>query len=123
MAATNIDDLAAFFREKGDLHDVRVSDLVLSLCDGYLQFTLDDFNSNTADLPEYPGKAPGIIRFVDVRDCNLDFDVNERFLWIFEAEVRQIEGATTARTGVMLKFVPTGSLSLTCSGATIERTA
>lgn len=71
---TNIEDTAAFFLALGGMHDARFH-VSANPSDKTLMIDVDDINSSTLDLPEYPGKQKSTFTFSKVTNVCMDYEI------------------------------------------------
>ena len=91
MNIENINQPSVYFKALGGLHDSRICKLLWDNEARILSISIDDLHANFLDLPEYDGFQPIMIKFVDVSFVDIDTQVYENALSIYELETREID--------------------------------
>ena len=112
MNIENINQPSAYFKALGGLHDSRICKLLWDDEARILSISIDDLHANFLDLPEYDGLQPILIKFVDVSSVDIDTQVYENALSIYELEARDIDSFFD----VEIKCSPGGLIKCKCKG-------
>jgi hypothetical protein len=113
MKRVRIDNLEAFLRELGGLHDAWISNVFVDAEQRALMLTIDDINANFEGLPEYK-QRPAILEFEAVTHVALDIDLSEGLMIssadvtrdgdFFQLEISMSAGYWRTETPIIAKF-------------------
>ncbi len=85
---TTIEDPAAFFLALGGMHDARFH-VRVNPSDKILMIDVDDINSNSLDLPEYPGKQKSTFTFSKATNICMDDEIEDsKNCRIYDIEIK-----------------------------------
>jgi hypothetical protein len=100
----------------GGLHDATIISLAWSAEDRRLLIEIDDINSNTNGLPEYPGPIRATFVFSEVTLLELKADLAEDGLMVYEWKMSR-KGPDRQASSISL--TPGGELAIECRSVEI----
>lgn len=95
----------------GGLHDAIILSLAWSAEEGCLWIAVDDINSNTNGLPEYPGPISATLVFSEVTHLEVNANLLEDGMMIYEWAIACKWPDTYASS---LSLSPGGKLTIEC---------
>ncbi|MEF9387002.1 hypothetical protein V4890_15465 [Ralstonia solanacearum species complex bacterium KE056] len=102
-----------FFKSLGGLHDASVNGISWDMKNKSMEITVDDINSNFEGLPEYKGKKPASIVFIDVGWTKFSVDVFDRDVCrIYDVDVTEV--GLDGGFEFVVKLSPGGKIELAC---------
>ena len=105
----NVVDPRNFFGELGGLHDALITTLSWDKEDQVLRISIDDLNSNFLDMPEYKGRRPVEIVFIDAQNLDCDLQISSSNFSIYDLAIEEEAGYS-----INIKCSPSGYLKCHC---------
>ena len=100
----------------GGLHDAIILSLAWSAEERCLRIVVDDINSNTNGLPEYPGPRSATLVFSEVTHLDVNANLTVAGLMVYDWTIARQE-PTTYTLSLMLS--PGGKLTIECQSIEI----
>jgi hypothetical protein len=72
-----VEDPIEFAAELGHLQDVCIDSVSVEIDDQVLYLVVDDLHANFESLPDYPGKRPCALIFLNVANFRIDVDLSD----------------------------------------------
>jgi hypothetical protein len=100
----------------GGLHDAIILSLAWSAEERCLRIVVDDINSNTNGLPEYPGALGATLIFSEVTQLEVNANLTVGGLMVYDWTIARQEPTTYASS---LMLSPGGKLTIECQSIEI----
>lgn len=111
-----LNDAATFFEKLGGLHDARVDRLTWVADIRRMSVLVDDIHSNALGMDEYCGPTPAELAFDGVETMDVDFQIADVSLKIYELEAVVVKG----KLKVEFAMAPGGRISLVCESVLLQ---
>jgi hypothetical protein len=119
VATTPVEDPEAYFLQQADLHDARITRLVLQRTTGMLTIGLDDVNSGLFAGSDASQPSPVDLHFLDAKLVEIDIAHICGVVSIYAAEVKPCAG----RYLMQLQLAPSGSVQFTFGSVHVSDSA